>query len=278
MIRLCAFDLDGTLLGADKQVSPETARAVRSLNEQGAVIAVASARPACYTAGYLWEIGIDGLVIATNGSYVAESTGRILYEHPFPAPLLCALTSYLTERKLGFCLLSRDGITSSRPMEPEVLARFTRYGEMARSHGVIVPPPEVGDLCGTLRSDILKISVFGTTEELKAELAGIAKTFPSLSCALSSATVGDVNLAGDDKGSGVRRAAAALGIRKEEICCFGDYDNDIAMFREAGCAVAMGNGTAAAKDAADFVTLSNAEDGVAYAIEKILPSYGKGAV
>jgi hydroxymethylpyrimidine pyrophosphatase-like HAD family hydrolase len=63
-----------------------------------------------------------------------------------------------------------------------------------------------------------------------------------------------------------------MGLGKEEICVFGDYDNDLSMFREAGLAIAMGNACAEAKDLADIVTSTNDEDGVAEAIERyILP-------
>ena len=53
---------------------------------------------------------------------------------------------------------------------------------------------------------------------------------------------------------------------------FGDGENDMTMIRMAGIGVAMGNAVEALKTEADYVTVTNAEDGVADAIEKLVLS------
>ena len=62
--------------------------------------------------------------------------------------------------------------------------------------------------------------------------------------------------------------AERLGVSREEILVLGDMENDLAMFRKAGFAVAMGNASEAVKQVANAVTLSNDEDGFAAAIER----------
>ncbi|MCV5342752.1 HAD hydrolase family protein, partial [Escherichia coli] len=69
-------------------------------------------------------------------------------------------------------------------------------------------------------------------------------------------------------GTGVKSLADALGIKPEEIMAIGDQENDIAMIEFAGVGVAMDNAIPAVKEAANFITKSNLEDGVAFAIEK----------
>ena len=71
-----------------------------------------------------------------------------------------------------------------------------------------------------------------------------------------------------NKGTGVKSLAEVLGIKQEEIMAIGDQENDIAMIEYAGVGVAMDNAIPAVKEAANFVTKSNLEDGVAWAIEK----------
>ena len=61
-----------------------------------------------------------------------------------------------------------------------------------------------------------------------------------------------------------------LGIKRGEIMAFGDGDNDIVMLKEVGIGVAMANAEAKVKEAADYITMSNEEDGVAEAIEKMV--------
>jgi len=74
---------------------------------------------------------------------------------------------------------------------------------------------------------------------------------------------------GCNKGTAVAELAAYLGIKREQVMTFGDYDNDLPMIEWAGMGVAMGNACGKVKKAADHITASNAEDGVGCAIRTI---------
>ena len=80
----------------------------------------------------------------------------------------------------------------------------------------------------------------------------------------------EINTAGVNKGTGLVNLGKVLGIKREEIMAFGDGDNDIVMLKEAGIGVAMANAEDKVKETADYITLSNEEDGVAEAIEKLV--------
>ena len=86
----------------------------------------------------------------------------------------------------------------------------------------------------------------------------------SLSCNL------EINAAGADKGGALIRLADFLGIARESTMAFGDGENDLSMIRQAGLGVAMANGVPAVKEAAEYVTLSNEEAGVAAAIRRFV--------
>jgi hydroxymethylpyrimidine pyrophosphatase-like HAD family hydrolase len=73
---------------------------------------------------------------------------------------------------------------------------------------------------------------------------------------------------GIDKGVALLRLAQKYNIKKEEIICIGDSENDVPMLQVAGLAVAVENGTAAARRAAHVIAPKNSEDGVAWVIEK----------
>ena len=75
---------------------------------------------------------------------------------------------------------------------------------------------------------------------------------------------------GVDKGVGLRDLAEALGIRQQQVMAVGDSANDIAMLRYAAFGVAMGNASAEAKAAADYITASNDQDGLAQAVDALL--------
>ena len=75
---------------------------------------------------------------------------------------------------------------------------------------------------------------------------------------------------GANKGVALKKLAEKLNIPREEVMAIGDGNNDIEMLKFAGVGVAMGNGTKMAKDAANYITDTNENNGVAKAIEKFL--------
>ena len=77
---------------------------------------------------------------------------------------------------------------------------------------------------------------------------------------------------GIDKARSLDRLIASLGIRREEIIACGDGYNDLSMIRFAGLGVAMANAAEDIRSEADFVTLSNEEDGVAHVVEHFILS------
>ena len=80
----------------------------------------------------------------------------------------------------------------------------------------------------------------------------------------------EINAPGATKGEAILRLAKHLGLSREQTMGFGDGENDMTMIRMAGIGVAMGNAVEALKAEADYVTVTNDEDGVADAIEKLL--------
>ena len=80
----------------------------------------------------------------------------------------------------------------------------------------------------------------------------------------------EVNAVGADKGGALLRLAELLGIRQEATMAFGDGENDISMLRMAGIGVAMENAEDHVKEAADYVTVTNNEAGVAAALRKFV--------
>ena len=82
----------------------------------------------------------------------------------------------------------------------------------------------------------------------------------------------EINAVGADKGGALLRLAELLGIRREETMAFGDGENDMSMLRMAGLGVAMENAEDHVKAAADYVTVTNNEAGVAAALRKFVLS------
>ena len=79
-----------------------------------------------------------------------------------------------------------------------------------------------------------------------------------------------------DKGHGVTELARAVGVPLEQVAVVGDGRNDVSMFRVAGLSIAVDNASDEVKKAADHVTASNVDDGVAQAIDRYVLPAAKG--
>ena len=80
----------------------------------------------------------------------------------------------------------------------------------------------------------------------------------------------EINARGVTKGRGLLVLAETLGLSRSQVMACGDSGNDLTMIQNAGLGVAMANATPEVLAAADFVTASNNEDGVAKAIERFV--------
>ena len=273
MIRLCAFDLDGTLLAPGGIMTERTAAALAGLYDRGIVPALISGRSPCYVGAFLMRAGVRGYVSGSNGSYIISPAGDVIYQDPFPSELTAAVTKVLSERGSTFAVQTKDAIIGNSPMNMTLQNRFRAYCDMASGLGMDVVFPYCDPaITGAPLQGILKIAVTQDPVGISERLKELTDTFPELAVSLSGPTVGDINLRGDSKGSALKRIAADIGAAPEEICCFGDYDNDLPMFREAGFSVAMGNSTPAVLEAAVYITSKNTEDGAAEAVERLILS------
>ena len=130
---------------------------------------------------------------------------------------------------------------------------------------------EVENLADFLNFAPIKILMSVQPDALKDVQAQIAAFLPgSLTVVQTAAFYLEVIPRVINKGQGIRDICRTLGISPKEVISFGDAENDIPMLREAGMGVAMGNAAEAVKAAANLVTLSNNEDGIAAALEKLL--------
>lgn len=75
---------------------------------------------------------------------------------------------------------------------------------------------------------------------------------------------------GIDKASSLERLLARIGLTKEQMIACGDGYNDLTMIQYAGLGVAMENAVLPVRKAADYITLSNNDDGIAHVVEKFM--------
>lgn len=263
--RLIALDLDGTLKNSEHVVSPRTKAALMEAQQQGVKLVLASGRPTDGLRGEAENLKLfqyGGYLLAYNGSCVTDArTGEVLFRQTMTADQACRVYDRAKELKLS-CLTYRPGASLTEDVDDIYVQYEARLNEIKLTQVVFkesLPPL------------IYKVLTSAEPDHIMKVLPAFQKSFEGeLSIYRSAPWFIDVMPRGIDKGFALQKLAQSLDIPGEQIMAFGDEHNDISMIRCAGKGIAMGNAVQAAKEAADFVTASNDEDGIAIALERFL--------
>lgn len=264
MYRLIAIDLDGTLLtpAPRKLITPHTFDVLCKAVELGVTIVIATGQTLQVLRQVCADLPLSTPQIIENGAVVANfADGCILYEQLFPQEYILSVLEAL--RSFGFY----------RAYHTHDCVYVDRDTPRARSwyRPPITPPVEMEDVASLYPLPCIKIVGVGEAETLREKRLALEKIFAGkLYVTQSSFDLIEFLHPDVSKGNALKVIAANLGIAPEEVVAIGDNHNDIGMLRFAGLGVAMGNATDEVKAAADYVTLSNAEEGVAAMIEKLV--------
>jgi hydroxymethylpyrimidine pyrophosphatase-like HAD family hydrolase len=285
-IRLIAIDLDGTTLRRDGTISPRTVAALSRAAAAGVTVSVATGRIFGAAEAFARRLGARGPVICANGGLIRDTTsGQVLRHMPLPPEIFTAAAEVGRATGLRLELFHTHTLYASDPAgkRRELWGRIQRV----RSWRALT------DLLGTLRNyRVRAISDWHPSDGLPEKLLIAGGTAPQLRAAYAevvqrvgvpltlTTSAGSDNLevtaAGATKGSAVAWLAAHLGLGLKEVMVVGDSLNDLSMFELDCFKVAMGNAEAEIKERASFVTASNADDGVARAVERFV--LGEAAV
>lgn len=268
MYRLLALDLDGTLVNSQKEITPHTLNVLAEVQQRKTRIVLASGRPPEGITPLATQLCLRenaGFIMAFNGGLIIDCpSGEHLCENyldPAYYPLL-----YQKCHKEGFAILTYlDGHIASEDIEnPYVRHNAWRNG---------MPLLRLDNMPGQITFPEPKWLVVGEADRLSVLEKELQSLFSDkLSIYRSEPYFLEILPAGIDKGNGLRFIAERMNIQPKEIMACGDNYNDAKMLQYAGLGIAMAGAEDAVKDVADFITLSNDQDGVAYAAERFLLS------
>ena len=266
-IDLLICDIDGTFVRSDKTLGDPVIAATHRLRAAGVQLALISARPA---SGILWiaeAIGLSGPVGAFNGGTIVEAPGGAVIAAERIAPDVA---------KEALAKIDRPGII-------RWVFHKDRWYATARDEtytprevrSTSQEPTIVSDFTDLLDGIDKIVAVSGDEPMLAALEDEVARDLGAGANVIRSQTYYlDITAPKANKGDGVTALAKALGVDLARVAVIGDQFNDVAMFKRAGLAIAMGNAPDAVKQTAAEVTGSNDEDGVAQAIDRILLQRG----
>lgn len=262
-ISYLALDLDGTLTNSKKQITPRTWQAIMQAQERGVCVILASGRPVCgqhHLAEQLRLADHGGYILAFNGGVILScADGQILDRVTLPHDLLPEIIG--GAQQAGFHVLSYQGdVMLSDQAENPYVQYAARINRMQLQ--------QADRLAEALVEPVPKCIIVGEPESLQTYEVLMQRRYEGrLSVTRSEPFFLEVMPAGIDKAARLDVLLQRLGSTPDELMAIGDGFNDLSMLHYAGTAVAMGNAQPALKEAADFVTSSNDEDGIALALE-----------
>lgn len=287
MMQMIVMDMDGTLLTSRNTISPKTEELLLRVQKQGVRLVLASGRSYCKLMEYAKQLQMD-----VYGGYLLEVNGLILYDlatgkrhirKQMGSREMEEIFTYFKQWDVEIMAQFDDGLFDYNP--ESVLKEKAQY---RREHNLGEDYPWTGgaftlladnrkgypdihyiDSWEEIDRSINKVSV-AYHEDVMAKVSAQAKEDLKERYWLGLTTPKWLELMplGITKGSGLKALTELLQIPMQKVMAFGDGENDIEMLQAAGIGIAMGNAMEEVKAAADEVTGSNNEDGIAASLQK----------
>lgn len=260
--RAIALDLDGTLTNHDKVVTPRTRQALLKAQEQGAIIILASGRPTYGIVPVAECLELEkrgGYILSYNGGNIVNAkTGEKLFSQFLPDAVIPILYKYAREHRYALLGYAGNEIITEMP-DDQYVKEESRINKMNIR--------KVDNLLDALEPHPTKLLMTGDpTDMIKAEEELVEILGEKMDIFRSAPFFLELVPKGIDKAQSLLRLLSKINLTPADLMAFGDGYNDLSMLKLASVGVAMANAAPEVRANADYVTLSNEEDGVAEAL------------
>ncbi|CAJ1003180.1 MULTISPECIES: Cof-type HAD-IIB family hydrolase [Brevibacillus] len=252
--KIVFFDIDGTLLNTDHTIPEETRRAVRQLQDNGVLVAIATGRAPFHLLPVAQELGIDTYV-GFNGSYVVAE-GRLIRETPLSRKTLADLEATAHANGHPMVFLSADTCYANTADHPHVIESF---------HSLRLAPPVCRQRYWEEASIYQAFLYCGEQEEHNY----FTRFRDDVSFVRWHRVVLDVLPPNGSKARGIEAVLRHYGLKPEDAVAFGDGLNDREMLAYVGMGVAMGNAHEQVKPLANMVTRHVNDAGIHYGLRQL---------
>lgn len=254
-----ATDLDGTIVRSDGTVSDRTVAAIAAVEAAGAAFVMVTGRPIRWMHDIAGRTGCRGVAILANGAIAYDlHTEQVVRSSLLTASAATEVVNALRDAIPGIAF-AVERLREGFAHEPHYVPRWDS-----------TDPRSQGPIAELLTDDVVKLlarhDTIGSDELLAAARAAVARG-ATLTHSSSDGLL-EISADGVSKASGLAAYAADLGVTAQETVAFGDMPNDLPMLTWAGHAVAVANAHPEVLAAADEVTASNDDDGVAQVLAR----------
>ena len=262
--KILVLDLDGTLANTRKEITPRNREVLIQTQQQGTRLVLASGRPTYGIAPLADELQMnqfDGYILSYNGGEIIDWKSKEIHDAKvLPDAVIPQLYECAKRNELAILTYDKECIVTENPEDEYVKKEaFLNKMEVRKSTDFLtdihLPVPKcliVGD----------PDKLIAVESELSIRLQGQISVYRSEPYFLELVPLGI------DKAQSLTVLLEKLGMKREEMVAVGDGYNDLSMIKFAGLGVAMANAQEPVKKAADYITLSNDEDGVAAVVER----------
>ena len=264
--KFLVLDLDGTLTNNKKEITEHTLRTLIEAQKRGVKIVLASGRPTYGIAPIAEKLELKkygGYILSYNGGEITNwQTGELMYENVLEDDVLPYLYQCAKENNFAIVTYKDKYVLTEHPNDEYVLKEAILN---------VMETKKVDNFLEAIDFPVAKCLIVGEATRL-AELE--KKMYEALKDRMgvyrSEPYFLELVPKGIDKAQSLAVLLDKVGIRREEVIACGDGFNDLSMIRYAGLGVAMQNAQPVVREAADFITLSNDEDGVAHVVERFI--------
>ena len=262
--KLIVSDFDGTLANSRNEVPDEVVNAINSYISDGGIFAVCTGRILPSILPRVRALGLKGLVIACQGSAIADiQTGELLRDVCFTNAQTAEICAALEELESNVQVYNNDGFYSNLPegekhldLYESIIGVQARHVNKPLSEYVEGSPERFNKVAALCRAE--------DQEQLYSELLKRFGNKYDVTC--SAKVLVEISPYGETKGRAVEFLAQHYGVKISETCAVGDNLNDLSMIETAGYGVAVGNAAKGLLDRAKFVTVTNDEGAIARVI------------
>ena len=260
--KLLAIDLDGTTLNSQGTISEKNKTYLRKITETGAQLVIATGLSVYSASDFLETIGVQS-------AYIVPLNGSAVFKWQNPEPLMVTemptglvheivangdsdqVNIYFSTIKNSYVLIRDESLMSL----------FIKSLELNYIHDLSEMGSDIDHISKMLyctKNPAILTQLIEQTEALAVEAVK-----PDDMCL-------ELTVENTSKADGLRYLGEQLGIQASEMAAVGDSENDFEMLKYVGNGIVMANGMPHIKAIADYVTLSNDEDGLAHAIAHLL--------
>jgi Cof subfamily protein (haloacid dehalogenase superfamily) len=270
-IKMVAIDLDGTLLDDDKNVSRENVIAIKKAINAGVKVIICTGRILPAALCYADEAGLNDLIVACNGGYIYDFKNKkeINNEYIDKDSVKKAINIFHNEGIYFHAYI--DNCLVVEKMEYDAREFYEHNKRISKKYAMEIKL--VDNVLEYFNNGNGTVNKFVSVWDDIAHLSKVRNQISSintLEITSSNESNFEIMKKGVTKGKGVMLAAKYLNINLDEVMAIGDSENDTTILDVVGFPVVMENASDIIKEKGKFITKTNTENGVAYAIEKFV--------